>query len=741
MASEPEAVRPSTGIPESLVREQVDRILSNRLFQRSGRLSRFLRYVVEQSLSGRAAELKEQVLASELYARGGAFDPAADPIVRVDARRLRDKLREYYAELPREPVLIALPKGGYAPVYQWNTSVAALEEASSSRRIGTEAPLGGRRRWWPALVLAATVSVIGIAITSKPTSRQNPPIRITPLTSYPGGEFGPALSPDGNFVAFSRTPPGPPGPPDIYVKAVDNEAFHRITETPVGEYSPAWSPDGKEIAFVRALRSKEMGVFVIARVGGAEKNISETGTFVDWTPDGRSVVIRNQPGSEPASLFRIDLETLRRRRLTRPPAGFMDGRFDVSPDGKRLAFVRRDHAGVGTIYTVGMDGGEATRLTDSCAGLRDVGWMPDGRELIYACPAGGISRLWRVPVDLSHEPLLVPHIPMPAGEFSISRPGSRQGARLAFVTEHTNVSIRRIDLQSGVRGAYSRGTPFSETTRNEWPGAFSPDGTKVVFWSDRATPNPELWIADGDGEAARQLTYLKGIGVGACAWSPDGKRIIVRAVVNNSSDLYVVPSGGSSATRLTTSPAVEWLPEWSRDGRWVYYTANVHGPVPNIWRIPAEGGAGQPVTHNGGFEPKVAPDGRHLYYLDRPPASIGTTQVFARLMRMPVEGGDAELIHDRVPPFYWSVTDRGVVFLKLVELSAAERKIRQIDPIRVDAVEMYRFADRKIVRLGTLPYRVTGLPGRFIVSRDGKWALASIDAGSESDLMLLDGLR
>ena len=89
------------------------------------------------------------------------------------------------------------------------------------------------------------------------------------------------------------------------MKAVDNEAFHRITETPVGEYSPAWSPDGKEIAFVRALRSKEMGVFVIARVGGAERNISETGTFVDWTPDGRSVVIRNQPGSEPASLFAL----------------------------------------------------------------------------------------------------------------------------------------------------------------------------------------------------------------------------------------------------------------------------------------------------------------------------------------------------------------------------------------------------------------------------------------------------
>jgi dipeptidyl aminopeptidase/acylaminoacyl peptidase len=367
--------------------------------------------------------------------------------------------------------------------------------------------------------------------------------------------------------------------------------------------------------------------------------------------------------------------------------------------------------------------------------------MPDGRELIYASPAEGIIRLWRVPVDLSRAPLLVPHLPMPAGEFSISRPGPRQGARLAFVTQRNNVSIRRIDLQGALKGALSAGTPFSETTRNEWPGAISPDGTKVVFWSDRATSNPELWIANSDGEAARQLTYLRGTGHGACAWSPDGKKIVVGAVVNNNSDLYVVSSDGTSTTRLTTSPAVEVLPEWSRDGQWIYYTANVDGQAPNIWRIPAEGGPGQPVTHDGEFEPKVAPDGQHVYYLDRPPAAIGTTQVFSRLMRVPVTGGEAALIHDRVPPFYWSVTDHGVVFLNLVELSAAERKIRRLDRIRVDAVEMYRFADRKVVRLGTLPYRVTALPGRFIVSREGKWALASVDAGSDGDLMLLDGLR
>jgi Tol biopolymer transport system component len=586
--------------------------------------------------------------------------------------------------------------------------------------------------------MAAALTLVAFAILWRETPlRETPPARLIPLTSYPGGEYGPALSPDGHFVAFSRTPPGPPGPPDIHVKAIDSEAFDRITETPVGEYSPAWSPDGKEIAFVRALRSKEMGVFIITRIGGTERKISDTGSFVSWAPDGQELVIRDELGGEPPSLFRIDVKTSQRFRLTRPPAGFMDWRFDVSPDGKRLAFIRKDDAGVGSVYTVGMNGGEPKRLTKPRENLQGVGWMPDGRELIYASPEGGIVRLWRIPADLSREAWMLPHIPMAAGEFSIARPGPRHGARLAFVTEHRTASIRRIDLESVVKGAFSRGTRFSETTRFEWPCAFSPDGTKVVFASNRATPNPELWIADSDGQAARQLTHLKGTGVGSCAWSPDGKKIVFSAVVNNNSDLYIVPADGSNPMRLTTSSAAEQLPDWSRGGHWIYYTANAEGPVPNIWRIPEQGGTSEPVTRNGGLEPKEALDGRHLYYLDRPPAWIGTTQVFSRLMRVPLQGGEAELIHNQVPPFYWSVTDRGIIFLTLVELSAAERKTRQLEQIRVDAVEMYRFADRKIVRLGTLPFRV----GRFIVSRDGRWGLASVEAGGESDLILLDGLR
>ena len=106
-------------LPDSIVRAQLERILASEVFSRSQQLRRFLSFIVEQRLAGQGHSLKESVLAHELYGKGTDFDGGADPVVRVDARRLRDKLREYY-EGRSDPVVISLPKGSYVPVFEAN---------------------------------------------------------------------------------------------------------------------------------------------------------------------------------------------------------------------------------------------------------------------------------------------------------------------------------------------------------------------------------------------------------------------------------------------------------------------------------------------------------------------------------------------------------------------------------------------------------------------------------------------
>jgi TolB-like protein/Flp pilus assembly protein TadD len=116
----------------SVVRTQLGRILSSELFSRSDRLSAFLNFIVERTLSGEGETLKEQVIAIELYGKGPDFNTAGDPIVRVDARRLRDKLREYYASAPHDDVLISVPKGSYTPAFRVNPLSAAPPGGNTS---------------------------------------------------------------------------------------------------------------------------------------------------------------------------------------------------------------------------------------------------------------------------------------------------------------------------------------------------------------------------------------------------------------------------------------------------------------------------------------------------------------------------------------------------------------------------------------------------------------------------------
>src|ERR1700755_3607640 len=100
------------------IRAELDRVLASPGFAHNERLSRFLRFVVERHLEGRADEIKESVLGVEVFNRRSDFDPKQDLVVRTEAARLRSRLGEYYADPGRSSTLrIEVPKGGYTAVF------------------------------------------------------------------------------------------------------------------------------------------------------------------------------------------------------------------------------------------------------------------------------------------------------------------------------------------------------------------------------------------------------------------------------------------------------------------------------------------------------------------------------------------------------------------------------------------------------------------------------------------------
>ena len=105
-------------IDPSLIQAELQNITESPVFSQSVRLRRFLSYVVERAVSGQTSHLKEYTIGLEVFDRPPAYDPRLDPIVRVEAGRVRQKLARYYESLGKDDaVRIDLPKGSYIPLF------------------------------------------------------------------------------------------------------------------------------------------------------------------------------------------------------------------------------------------------------------------------------------------------------------------------------------------------------------------------------------------------------------------------------------------------------------------------------------------------------------------------------------------------------------------------------------------------------------------------------------------------
>jgi TolB-like protein len=161
------------------VRAALGRILASRCFGQAGRASDFLKFVVEQTLSGHGRNLKGYVIATAVFGRPADFDAQTDPLVRVEAGRLRRRLAEYYASDGREePVRIGLPRGQYTPEWHYTAPPAADGAAQAAASVAAE-PGAEARRWRrTSMVLAAALAlaVVGLVwreIASSPEPRAN----------------------------------------------------------------------------------------------------------------------------------------------------------------------------------------------------------------------------------------------------------------------------------------------------------------------------------------------------------------------------------------------------------------------------------------------------------------------------------------------------------------------------------------------------------------------------------------
>ncbi len=565
---------------------------------RAGMVVGTLQYMAPEQLEGKEADARTDIFSLgvvlyEMAAGCRAF--AGSSPASLASSILRDEpkpLRESKPRAPRAFDRVVRRCMAKDPEQRWqsSTDVAAelreIRDDLSSGRLDADFTENPRTRGTVrqtvirASLIVVIVAVIAIVASlvmklKAPATTSAPRIAVEPLTSQPGIDWFPDLSPDGKWVVYAGTADGYR---HIFLQSVSGSRPVDLTEDSSADNDqPAFSADGERIAF-RSSREGG-GIFVMGRTGEAARRLTHEGFRPTWSPDGKQIAYTTQnveltPQNVDAAseLWTVPTDGGEPTRLLEADAVLAAW----SPNGHRIAYTSRTGNPFQVdIRSIPAGGGEAVAITSDASTDWSPAWSPDGKFVYFVSDRGGSMNLWRVAADeksgiVSGEPE-----PVTVPATTLAHPSlSGDGTRIAYTSAQVTINIQRLALDRETLQPID--DPFWVTTGSR-------------RWS---SPDP----------------------------SPDGEWVTFYSQTQPEGDVYVARRDGTGFRQLTGDDAVDRVPRWSPDGDWIAFFSTRAGPL-DIWKVHTDGSGLQRLTEGGGTMVAWSPDAKRIattpYHLER----------------------------------------------------------------------------------------------------------------------------
>ncbi|MFN2203964.1 MAG: hypothetical protein ACK2UO_22395 [Caldilineaceae bacterium] len=394
---------------------------------------------------------------------------------------------------------------------------------------------------------------------------------IARLTDDAATESHPRWSPDRGHIAYLSDVSGLN---QVHLLSLPGYEEEQLTDFPGGVAGMTWSPDGTKLALFEA-DSSDGEIVVVDAGNGEEVTRYATGlegaTNPAWSPRGQAIAFSAMAEGQPRNrdIFSLNLDDGLLTNLTNRAGN--DDQPAWSPDGTRLVF-QTDRDGSWDLFLMLANGSLQTPLTFTQQSEIEPHWSPDGSLIAFSSDQEGLYHLYVISADGAQVRQLAPV------EADDRQPQWPPGP--STLVDLLSYAGREADGQRDIFVATVSGTQDRQVTQTDAEDTtpdWSPDGSQLVIASNRAGGR-ELYILDSASEEARQLTFDSGSALHP-AWSPDGSQIAYEAKSERGDwDVWVIDAKGGVPRNLTDMPKVDdGNPAWSPDGQRLVFSSNRAG--------------------------------------------------------------------------------------------------------------------------------------------------------------------